>query len=118
MGPKSGFWSYDGSMSDLYTQLEVAQQIFASILKYIELCKIPHEQIPYMLNTIQARSWAGSIAKGHKEKREHSEEYKGTNGTPLKQYNNKSMMKDNLTSIMSVVCPNHLSAKKRAHKTC
>ena len=56
--------------------------------------------------------------ESHKEKREHSKEHKGTNNVPpLEQHNGKDM-KDNLMSIMSVVCPDHSSVKKCAHKTC
>ena len=61
-------------------------------------------------------NWEHSI-KSHKEKREHSEEHKGTNDAPLEQHNGEDM-KDNLTSFMLVVCPNHSSVKKYAHKTC
>ena len=115
MGPKSRFRSHNGSTSDLITQFEVAQWIFASIPKYIELCNILLKQILYILNAIWARSWARSM-ESHKEKKECSKVHKGTNDAPLEQHNSEGIMKDNLTSIMLVVCPDHLPVKKCAHK--
>ena len=85
------------------SQLGAAQQIFASIPKYIELCNKPLQQIQYMLQyTIGAESHKekGNGAKENiREPMTHQQRYK--------QPNDEGATKDNLASIMLVICPNH-----------